>query len=113
MGVPTKEAKFRLLFSIDRLKPPFYLEKIHLGLVIHSANWFVWDDENDRIAAEKDVTEIIVTRFLIDGKLEVLCETSRLGDPCHDREKILTIDYSFDGKKMQKSFPEHSMARLP
>lgn len=112
-GVRQKDYQFKVSFSLDPTQPIFVLEKIELGLVIDSANWFAWDDEWDQMGAEKDVTEIIVTRFLIDGKLEVLCETLQLGDPCHDREKTLKIDYSFNGKKLQKSFPEHAIARLP
>jgi hypothetical protein len=60
-----------------------------------------------------DVTDIIVSRFLIDGKLEVLCEALNLGDPSLDMGKTLIIEYSFDGKRLRKSFREHSIARLP
>ncbi len=90
-GITAHPTKFKMTLSPDGQESPFILEKINLGLIIHSAKWEALDIELDEPKEEDiyDVTEIIVSRFVNDdGKLEVLCEVSLLGEPHSDLPKF-------------------------
>ena len=69
--------------------------------VIHSADWWIEDKHSD-------VTSI-VSSYLIDKKIQLECEVSKLGDPRPGISKLLTISYSSRGKKSEKTFKEHEI----
>lgn len=75
--------------------------KVEPELFIHSAKWGIAD-------TRWDVAKIIRS-YLIEAKTEMVCEPAVLGEPCPGIAKILTIDYSFSGKRMRKIFKERDL----
>ncbi len=107
---PPTYSKFNLNFTgkwqLCRFTLTNSQETKRSALIIHSA---IYGIEDSRV----DVTEI-VRAHLVNDKLVELASGNHLGgDPFPGTGKVLTIDYSIDGKRLKKSIPEGQIVRLP
>jgi len=77
IGIPARKTSFKMTFSKDSKQLPFALKKTKLGwsFIQPLGMRGMWTETYGR----HEVTDIIVSRFLIDGKLEVLCEAQTWG----------------------------------
>ena len=76
------------------------------GLILHSATWGC---ENHVV----DVVHLLRSRIR-DNALRIRATNDALGcDPCPGIGKFLTVDYSWEGRRMSRDVPEPQMLSLP
>ena len=75
------------------------------GLIIHKAMY-------GTVSHCQDVTRLVRT-LVKDNRLDFKPGTALFGDPFPNEYKCLTVDYTFEGVRLQKEFPQDVWVSIP